>query len=273
MKKLLTLTPRSIIMFWHTFIWAFLGLAAAVINPTGRLFTWVAGRFWARQLVWLSGMKVTVKGVENVERGGIYVVCANHQSLMDIPLLFASLPFLLRFVAKRSLFYIPVFGWSLFLAGFIPVDRGVRAGAKRSLERGARRIKRGPSLVVFPEGTRTEDGLMHDFKTGAFTMAIRSNVPVLPVAIRGSFNVVPKTRLAVQPLPVEVIIGQPIPTAELRMKDKAHLRRRVQETVEAMVESGEPTETVTEEDLVPPSSPKPPLKIINTMPQAAHLSE
>ncbi len=205
---------------------------------------WVAGELWSKQALWIANLRVTVKGLENIDPKKTYIICANHLSLIDIPLLFAVLPFRVRFLAKRSLFYIPIFGWSLYIAGFIPVDRGVTSKARRSIERGARRIKKGPSLIVFPEGTRSSvDGVNH-FKTGAFTMAIRSSIPVLPVAIRGTFDVIPKTSLKVVPGPANVIIGKPIFTDALKMKDKESLRRETQSAVETMFESAEPgTET------------------------------
>ncbi|MCP4606620.1 MAG: 1-acyl-sn-glycerol-3-phosphate acyltransferase [Proteobacteria bacterium] len=237
MRGLTTMNLRSIILFSHTLVSAFIGLIAVLIWPTGQLFIWFARTVWARQLLWLSGMTVSVKGKENIDKNGLYIICANHQSLIDIPLLFACLPVPIRFLAKRSLFYIPIFGWSLYLAGFIPVDRGISSKARRSLDRGAKRIKRGPSLVIFPEGTRTPDGSIHKFKTGAFTMAIRSSVPIVPVAIRGTSKVVPKNSIAVTPAHVEMDIGNIILTKDFKMKDKAHLRRRTQKKIEAMFRS------------------------------------
>ena len=112
--------------------------------------------------------------------------------------------------------------------------------SRRSIERAAERIRKGPSLVVFPEGTRTPDGAVHKFKSGAFIIAIRSGVPILPVAIRGTFDVVPKSRLAVHPGPVELVFGAPIPTAGLAMADKERLRKQAQAAVERMHETGAP---------------------------------
>ncbi|MCP4676879.1 MAG: 1-acyl-sn-glycerol-3-phosphate acyltransferase [Deltaproteobacteria bacterium] len=240
MRKLFTLRFRSIVLFLHLLFWTPMGMAAALIYPTGRLFMWVAGELWSKQALWIASLRVTVKGLENIDPQKTYIICANHLSLIDIPLLFAVLPFRVRFLAKRGLFYIPIFGWSLYIAGFIPVDRGITSKARRSIERGARRIKRGPSLIVFPEGTRSSIDGVNRFKSGAFTMAIRSSVPVLPVAIRGTFDVVPKTSLKVVPGPVNVIIGEPISTDMLKMKDKESLRKETQSAVEAMFESNEP---------------------------------
>jgi 1-acyl-sn-glycerol-3-phosphate acyltransferase len=240
MKTILTINPRSLTMFFYTIVLAVLGFASAVIFPTGRLFTWVAGHLWAPQILWMSGLDARISGIENIDKRGTYIFCANHQSLIDIPLLIGRLPLPVRFLAKRSLFLIPVFGWGLYLAGFIPVDRGIRAKARRSVERGARRIRKGPSLVVFPEGTRCSDGNLLPFRSGAFTMAIQSSVPIVPISIRGTFEVIPKTSLGVVPGRVQVTVGSPIPTSGLMMKDKKALMERVESAVAEMFETGVP---------------------------------
>ena len=239
MPKLLTLNFRSVVLFFHTLVWTFIGMTAALLHPTGKVFMRVA-QSWGRQVLWLAGVKLAIRGKENVDSKTTYVVCANHQSQIDIPLLFYSLPVKIRFLAKRSLFFIPFFGWSLYLAGFIPVDRGNTSKAKRSIERGAKRIKKGPSLMVFPEGTRTHDGDIHKFKSGAFILAMRSQTPILPVAIQGSFDVIPKSSLGIRPGPVKVVIGKPIPTQGLTMKEKESLLNNTQQAVQTMLDTGEP---------------------------------
>jgi 1-acyl-sn-glycerol-3-phosphate acyltransferase len=235
-----TLNLRTAVMWTWTFPWATVGIVAMILDPTGRLYSFLARRGWARQLLWLAGLNVKVKGAEAVDWKRHYIICANHQSQVDIPLLFACLPGGIRFMAKRVLFYVPIFGWMLAIAKFIPVDRGNREKAHKSISRGAKRIKKGPSLLVFPEGTRTLDGEVHEFKSGAFVMAIQSSVPILPVAIRGTFDVVPKGRLDAHPGPVEVIIGTPIPSENLTLKDKNDLRQKTFDAVVEMHRTGEP---------------------------------
>ena len=239
MLKLLTLTPRSIVLLFHTIGWTFIGITAALLHPAGKVFM-RAAQIWGGQVLKLAGVKLEVEGAQNVDPKQTFVVCANHQSQIDIPLLFFGLPVKIRFLAKKSLFYIPLFGWSLFLAGFIPVDRGNTSKAKRSIESGAKRIKKGPSLMVFPEGTRTPDGAIHRFKSGAFILALRSQTPILPVAIQGTFDIIPKSSLGVRPGPAKVIIGRPISTDGLGMKDKDNLLNRTQDAVETMFETGRP---------------------------------
>ena len=168
------------------------------------------------------------------------MVVANHQSQVDIPLLFSYLPMPVRFLAKRGLFYIPVFGWAMWLAHFIPVDRGKSKKSRRSVDRAAEMIAGGPSLVVFPEGTRSPDGQVHKFKSGAFVMAIKAGVPVLPVALLGTYAILPKSRLETRPGPVEMIVGSPISTDEMTNSDRNALRRKAQEAVLTMLETKEP---------------------------------
>jgi 1-acyl-sn-glycerol-3-phosphate acyltransferase len=231
---------RSVLMLLHTMLWTIIGVTVMILDPTAHLYMYLARVGWAPQVLWLGGVELTVKGLENLERDRPHILVANHASQLDIPLLFAALPIPIRFLAKRSLFYIPIFGWSLALARFVPVDRGSSRKARRSIDRAARRVRRGRSLVIFPEGTRSADGAIKKFKSGAFVMGVKSGVPILPLAIRGSFEVVPKSTLAVTPGPIELVIGEPIPTDGLAMEDKEPLRKRTEAVVRQMFETGEP---------------------------------
>jgi 1-acyl-sn-glycerol-3-phosphate acyltransferase len=231
---------RALVMLLWTLVWTTLGILAVIVDPTGRLYMYLARVGWARQVLWLGGVKPVVRAAEGFSRAGPCVVVSNHASQIDIPVLFEGLGMPIRFLAKRSLFYIPLFGWSLWLARFIPVDRGRSRKARRSIDRAAARIRGGPSLAVFPEGTRSPDGRVQPFKSGAFILAIKSGVPILPVAVRGTFEVVPKTRLAVRPGPVELVIGRPIRTAGLGLENREDLRRRVHEAVARMHGTGQP---------------------------------
>ena len=220
---------RAFVMLTLTLLWAALGILIMVINPTGRLYLWLAHTTWSRQLLRIGGLPITVKGLEHIERGKSYVVCVNHQSLVDIPVLFAALPIPIRFMAKKSLFYIPIFGWSLYAAGFVPVDRNGGKKAREALRRAAMRIRDGRSVTVFPEGTRSPDGKIHEFKAGAFILAIESGAPILPVVIRGTFEAAPKSTICVWPHPVEVSVCEPIQTEGLDLKDRTGLQAAVRE--------------------------------------------
>lgn len=224
-------------MIVHTLVWTAIGIVAMVINPTGQLYMWLARVGWARQVMALGGMPLTVKGMENIEPKQSYIICANHTSLLDIPSLFAGLPIPIRFVAKKSLFYIPIFGWSMWLAGFVPITRGAGKKARDSLRQAVKRVKNGRSVILFPEGTRSPDGQIHAFKSGAFIMAIESGLPILPVVIRGTHRAGPKQAIRVYPHPVELIIGPPISSAGLNPKERYELREQTRNTMLEMFES------------------------------------
>ncbi|MCP4602111.1 MAG: 1-acyl-sn-glycerol-3-phosphate acyltransferase [Proteobacteria bacterium] len=231
---------RTFLIFAWTLPWSAIGIISMILDPTGHLFSFLSSRYWARQMLWIGGVKVTVKGGESVDWKRPYIICVNHQSQVDIPLLFAHLPTNIRFLAKRALFYIPIFGWMLAIARFVPVDRSGKDKARQAILRAAVRIKKGPSLLVFPEGTRTPDGEVHEFKSGAFIMAIHASIPILPLAIRGTYNIVPKNRLDTHPGNVEIIIGEPVETEGFVIEDKTALIKQVRDTVVAMHKSGNP---------------------------------
>lgn len=225
---------RALVMLVHTLVWTAVGIVVMVIDPTGRLYMYLARVGWARQVLRLGGFPITVTGIDNIRQGQSYVICSNHQSLLDIPVVVWSLPLPLRFVAKRSLFYIPIFGWSMYLAGFIPVDRGAGKKAHDSLKRASRRLTKGRCVVIFPEGTRSPDGELHAFKSGAFVIAVESGIPILPVAVKGTFQAGPKSAIRVVPHPIEVHIGAPIVTEGLEQKDRNELRAKTWEAILAL---------------------------------------
>jgi 1-acyl-sn-glycerol-3-phosphate acyltransferase len=228
------LNLRAAIMMLHTLLWTAAGIFIMLINPTAKLYLWLAHHVWSKQSLKIAGAPLTVKGLDNLDPKQSYIVCVNHQSLLDIPVLFRALPIPIRFVAKKSLFHIPIFGWSMYIAGFVPVDRRGGKKARESLKIAARRIKNGRSVTVFPEGTRSPDGKIHKFKAGAFIMAIESGAPILPVVINGTFELGPKSAIKVYPHPVEVVVGEPIPTDGLTPNDRMALSNRTRETMMEM---------------------------------------
>ncbi len=231
---------RSVLLIFWTIVWASIGIVTMIVDFSGRLFMFLASKGWAAQILWLAGAKVEVIGGEGIDWKKSYVIASNHQSQLDIPILFNKLPTLIRFLSKRSLFYIPIFGWAMWIARFVPVDRGSVRKARASIDAAARKIRKGPSLVVFPEGTRSPDGEIKKFKSGAFVMAIKAGVLVLPVAVRGTFQLVPKNTLKVTPGKAQLIIGTPVSCEGKSIKDKENLRMEVQRIVEKMFETGKP---------------------------------
>src|SRR5262245_22381534 len=161
-------------------------------------------------ILWTAGVRLIVHGVDNLRSVGSYVLCANHQSHMDIPVLLTALPFPFRFAAKRELFRIPFLGWHLTRSGHIPIDRENPRAAIKSMREAAEKIRQGAALVIFPEGGTSVDGEIHSFKGGGFMLAARMAAPVVPVAIRGTRRILSPKSYHLRGGVVEVSIGAPI---------------------------------------------------------------
>jgi 1-acyl-sn-glycerol-3-phosphate acyltransferase len=168
-----------------------------LLRPRGDLFLRCA-RPWSRVLLRAAGARPAYQGMEHLPPGPC-LFAANHQSLLDIPALFLVLPDGSRFLAKESLFRIPVLGWAMTAAGCIPIDRSNRARAVRTLRDAAERVRAGTSVVLFPEGTRSRNGRLAPFKKGVFHLAAAAGVPVVPVAISGSYRILRPGTLVVRP--------------------------------------------------------------------------
>jgi 1-acyl-sn-glycerol-3-phosphate acyltransferase len=193
---------------------------------------------WAWLILKTCGVEVEVEGRKNLVPGGTYVLASNHQSLFDTPILFAYLPLSFRILYKKSLNRIPFLGWHLFLSGHVPVERESPAKATESLDHAAERIRSGTSVAVFPEGTRSYDGVMRAFRKGSFRLALKASTPVVPLTISGSHLVMKRGRVTVYPGKVKLTIGEPIPVSGLAESDAASLSERVREVVQQRLSSG-----------------------------------
>jgi len=187
--------------------------------------------WWARSICWASGVKVAVDVAEQLEPGKPYIFAANHQSQFDIFVLQGFLGINFRWLAKKELFRVPIWGPAMRRAGYIPIDRSHGRQAIKSLGEAAQKIAAGTSVIIFPEGTRSKDGKLHDFKAGAMVLAIKSGVPIVPVAIRGTYEILPKGKLLVTPGKVQIRLGMPIETKNYSSRDKHALARVSQEAV------------------------------------------
>src|SRR6476646_5227875 len=151
-------------------------------------------RLWARLVLWGAGIEIRTEGTETIDRAKRYILIANHHSYFDIPCIFAAIPQPIRFMAKKSLFSIPIFGWAIGRAGFIPIDRKNRRTAVKSFDLAVERIRKGNTIVIFPEEGRSHEVAMRPFQRGAFLLAIKSELPIVPLAINGTFDVMPAGR-------------------------------------------------------------------------------
>jgi 1-acyl-sn-glycerol-3-phosphate acyltransferase len=165
---------------------------------------------WAKILLLICNTKVEVIGKENLLPGKPQIFMANHQSDFDILIALAYIPGQFRWLVKKELFHIPVFGAAMKSAGYIEIDRNNREKALQSLDEAALRIREGKSIMTFPEGTRSRDGEIRPFKHGTFYLAIKSGVPILPISIIGSGQIMPKRSLRVRPGRVKVVIDKPV---------------------------------------------------------------
>lgn len=219
-----------------TVFWSTLGILTWPLSPRGDLYLRYA-RIWSRWVLALLGIEVAVEGRERVDPETTYLFMSNHASTFDIFALFVATEHPLRMVAKRILFFIPIFGWSLWMCGFIPIDRSNREGAIRSLEKAARRIREGLSVLVFPEGTRSRTGRLRPFKKGGFMLALKAGVPVVPVVVLGTEAIMPKGSLEVRRGTITVRFGEPIPPdpSQVGRSDRDRLMERVRD---AMVDLG-----------------------------------
>jgi 1-acyl-sn-glycerol-3-phosphate acyltransferase len=191
---------------------------------------WVEKRLWSRVLIWAGGGVLEVRGAENIPRGVPLVFVANHQSTLDIPVLFTAVPSTFVFVAKKALRYVPALGWYLLVARFVLVDRGNRQEAIASLDKAARQIQAGASIAIFPEGTRSESRRVMPFKKGPFALAMRAGVPLVPVTIEGTGRLMPKNSWRITPGPLRVSIGAPIDPRPFG-EDREGLMRAVRQVI------------------------------------------
>ncbi len=215
----------------YTLVLGFVSITSSLVDRTGKV-AHACARAWSRLILVTTGVRVQVSGLERVPIDGAYVFVSNHQSIYDIPILFSALPFQLRIIAKVSLGLFPVLGWHLRYTGHLLVDRA-RIGAVTMLQV-AGLMKRGHSLIVFPEGTRSRDGRVGPFKGGLFLMAVEAGLPIVPVAIRGSRHVMLKGRLMTCPGDVSVSVHDPIPTCGMGRDDVRALAVRAREVVTQM---------------------------------------
>jgi 1-acyl-sn-glycerol-3-phosphate acyltransferase len=197
------------VVFFSAFV-AALELLVTPFHRSGKLFHALA-KFHARGVLAVCGVKVTVEGSDNVDFSRSYVYVANHASMFDIPAVIAGIPDQIRIVYKKELERIPIFGWGLkYGKTYIGINRGKGPDAVRSLENAANKIQTGASVLLFAEGTRTSDGKLQPFKRGAFNLAVKARVPIIPLTINGSYYVLPRRSWRINPNIITLVLGRPI---------------------------------------------------------------
>ena len=216
----------------YTIVLGTLSLGSSLFERRGYFAHWCA-RAWSWLILATTGVRVQVRGLERLEPDTTYVFVANHQSIYDIPVIFASLPYQLRIIAKQSLGSFPFLGWHLSRTGHLLVNR--RNPDPRAVFNWANALTaNGLSLIVFPEGTRSADGRVGPFKGGSLYPAVQAGLPIVPVSVAGSRHVMQKGRLMTCPGEVALTVHDPIPTvpqAEPNIREVRALAAFVREVV------------------------------------------
>jgi 1-acyl-sn-glycerol-3-phosphate acyltransferase len=214
----------------ETLFFGIIAMGISFFTRTGNPVHLVA-RLWARSILFVSRIKVTVNGLSNVDPSKSFIYMSNHQSNFDIPVLLAYIPGQFRWLAKAELFKIPIFGHGMRGAGYISIDRFNRDSAFQSIDQAAKKIRDGVSVMIFPEGTRSKDGRIRPFKKGGFIMALNSGVPIVPVVVRGTWPIMSKDSLRINRGNVYLDIKQPIDTHGYTRDNKQLLIDRVRAVI------------------------------------------
>jgi len=222
----------------HSIIFCLWAIILSPFDKTGRWVHFYAAVPWAKIILWVCGTRVRVSGQENVDRHEARIYLSNHQSYFDIFALLAHLPADFKFVLKQELMKIPLFGFAMRRAKYIAIDREEPRKAVKSINEAALKIKEGASMLIFPEGTRSEDGKLRPFKTGGFRLALKAGCDVVPVAITNSRNIVPKGSLKINKGTITMNIGTSISVKDYTKKDMDQLMARVREAILSQMGEG-----------------------------------
>jgi 1-acyl-sn-glycerol-3-phosphate acyltransferase len=215
----------------QTAVWSVISIILFLVDPSGRLTHRYGARPWGRILLWGSRVTVSLQGEENLtQTGGSVVLISNHQSLYDILALLSCLPLDFKFVVKKELMSIPLWGYAMKKAGYISIDREDSVQARELIREAGKRIRDGSSVLVFAEGTRSEDGQLAPFKRGAFVLASQSGCDIVPLVITGSRQVLPKKSIHIQPGHISITILSPVTDPALKKNSRllmAEVRERM----------------------------------------------
>jgi len=222
----------------YTLVLGTTSIVSSLFDRSGH-FAHKCARAWSWLILKTTGVRVTVEGLDRIEPGKTYVFVSNHQSIYDTPVVFASLPYQLRIIAKESLARFPILGWHLKRGAHLFVDRRNpdRAGI---LRRWRGLVSEGLSLIIYAEGTRSSDGHVARFKAGSFLLAIEAGLPVVPLAVIGTRQVMPKGRLRTEPAEVTLVVHDPIvppPLDAPTIQDAKAFAERAHDIVASTVET------------------------------------
>jgi len=221
-----------LIWLW-TVVMATGSLLSSLVDREGRIQQWFAVT-WSKVILKITGIPLTVRGMEKIDAAQPHLYALNHLSALDIPVVYVAMPCHFRIMAKLELFRYPFMGWHMRRSGQVPIERENAVASMRSLNRAAAILKGGQPLVVFPEGGRSLNGQVKPFLPGVFYVAIKAGVDVVPMALVGTFEALPMETLHIKPRPLELLVGEPISSAGYGLRDMDKLAAKVQTAVEEL---------------------------------------
>ena len=227
---------RSYLIFdpliWlYTVVMGTLSLLSSFADRDGRIQQWFAVT-WSKMILRTIGVPLAVRGMEKIDTARPHMYALNHLSALDIPAVYAGLPFHFRIMAKEELFRYPFLGWHMRRSGQVSIERENAIASMRSLNRAAAVLKGGQPLVVFPEGGRSATGQVKPFLPGVFYVAIKAGVDVVPMALVGTYELLPMNTFHIRPRPVELLVGAPVASAGYGPRDMDEFAAKVQNAVE-----------------------------------------
>ena len=212
MKSLLKILCVAWLGFWSaiaTVVLCTFIIPVGLLSRTGNL-AFSISRLWAYTMLAVSFVRTEIKNKDKIQKGKSYIIISNHQSMYDIIALVTTLGIQYRWIIKKELLKIPVFGYALYASRNIFIDRSNTASAIESINKGFERLPEGVSVMVFAEGTRSPDGRIQEFKKGGFISAVQRKITILPVTVNGSRRILPKKSLVMKPGKIQVVVGDPI---------------------------------------------------------------
>lgn len=213
-------------------VWTLVCCVIVVVSRLfGRELPLRVPRLWSWLLLRLGGVRLRVEYESEIDWKQALVFVMNHQSMVDIPAAFLAIPVPIRFIAKRVLAFVPFLGWYMKAVGMVFVDRSKTAKAIASMQSASELLRKGASIIAFPEGTRSPDGRIRAFKKGTFMVALETGAPIVPIAIHGARDVLPTKSFRVRPGTVRVKVGAPIPTRDRTREHRDELIARVRTTM------------------------------------------
>ncbi|MGC2550491.1 MAG: lysophospholipid acyltransferase family protein [Candidatus Sulfotelmatobacter sp.] len=221
------------LIWFYTLILGLLALPGGLFDRSGRRLHWFA-RTWSWLIMKTIMSPVKVTGLDKIDTAKPHVYAVNHASAMDIPVLYVNLPFQFRIVFKKELLVYPVVGWQLKRSGQVCIDQQKPTNSIAAIRSAVKSLKAGMPLVIYPEGGRTPDGEIKPFLPGAFFLAIKAQVDIVPVALVGTYELLPMDTYHIKCRPLEMRVGEPISTAGLTMRDLETVSDKVKKAIEEL---------------------------------------